>query len=154
MKKGHSSVARKIGSVAVLLLAWAAVSLPVAGQQVNDFRIIVNPSNPIATLSAADVSGFFMDEAKWPNGAPSLPIDLTPESPLRSKFSVEVLGRDVAAVRAHWRRLIFQGRGVPPPTRASEGEIVQFVSANPNAIGYVSAKLASSAGVKVVNLAD
>jgi ABC-type phosphate transport system substrate-binding protein len=73
---------------------------------------------------------------------------------VRLKFSNEVLGRDVASVRAHWRRLIFQGEAVPPPTRASEQEIVQFVSANHTAIGYVSRGSLSGADVKVITLTD
>jgi ABC-type phosphate transport system substrate-binding protein len=154
-KRSRLAVARKSGFFVFLLLAWAAVSRPVAGQNASDFRVIVHPSNPINSLSTADVSRFFMEHnAEWPGGTPSLPIDLSPESPLRSKFSAKVLGRDVAAVRAHWRRLIFQGKGVPPPTRSSEREIVQFVSSNQNAIGYVSTRVASSADVKAVDVTD
>jgi hypothetical protein len=50
--------------------------------------------------------------------------------------------------------LIFQGKGVPPPTRASEQEIVKFVSVNRTAIGYVSSSALSGDDVKVITVTD
>lgn len=148
-------MARKIGFLVLFLLVWVAANRPVVGQNADDFRVIVHPSNPVKSLSPTIVSRFFLEhKPTWPDGTPVKPIDLTPDSLLRSEFSVEILGRDVAAVRAHWRRLIFQGSGVPPPTRKSESEIVQFVSSNHNAIGYVSTRVARSAEVKVVTVTN
>jgi len=138
-----------------LLLVGVAATRLAVGQNQGDFRVIVHPSNSVNSLSATKVSKFFLEEkGEWPNGTPVVPIDQTPDSPVRVEFSDEVLGRDVASVRAHWRRLIFQGKGVPPPTRASDQEIVQFVSANRTAIGYVSRDSLSGADVKVITLTD
>lgn len=136
------------------MVGVAATRLAV-GQDAGDLRVIVHPSNSVDSLSTAEISRFFLEEnGQWPNGTPVVPIDQTPESPVRSAFSNEVLGRDVASVRAHWRRLIFQGKGVPPPTRASEQEIVKFVSVNRTAIGYVSSSALSGDDVKVITVTD
>jgi len=138
-----------------LILVVAAASRLAVGQSAGDLRVIVHPSNSVKSLSSTEVSRFFLEEkGEWPNGTPVAPVDQTPDSPVRMEFSNEVLGRDVASVRAHWRRLIFQGKGVPPPTRASEQEIVQFVSANRTAIGYVSRAATTGADVKVITLTD
>jgi ABC-type phosphate transport system substrate-binding protein len=127
----------------------------VSGQTDEEFRVIVHPTNSVNTLSAMEVSRYYLDEgARWPNGDLVVAVDRNPDSPVRSAFSNRILGRDVASVRAHWRRLIFQGKGVPPPTRGSDQEIVVFVSANPNAIGYVSSSTPLGADVKVVALAN
>ena len=148
-------VARRNGSFVIFILVLVAAIRLAPAQNVNDFRIIVHASNPLNSISSADVARFFMeDNVEWPNGTPAIPVDLTPESPVRADFSSSILGRDVAAVRARWRRLIFKGEGVPPPTRASENEIVQFVAANPGAIGYISRGAASSAGVKVITISN
>jgi ABC-type phosphate transport system substrate-binding protein len=138
----------------LILLVAAAVRFAV-GQSASDFRVIVHRSNPVNSLSTTEVSQFFLeDKAEWRDGLLVLPVDQAPDSPVRMEFSNEVHGRDVAAVRAHWRRLIFQGKAVPPPTRGSEQEIVQFVSANRSAIGYVSRAETSSVNVKVITLTD
>jgi len=148
-------VARINRNLLFLILALAAVSRFATGQDTGEFLIIVHPSNPVRSLSATEISQFFLEkQGEWRDGTLVLPIDQTPESPVRISFSDQVLDRDVASVRAHWRRLIFQGKGVPPPTRASEQEIVQFVSANRNAIGYVSPGEASSPDVKVITFTD
>ncbi len=144
-------VARRNGSIVFIILVVVAASRLASTQNSSDFRLIVHSSNPVTALSVGEVSRFFLeDNVEWPNGTPAVPIDLTPESPVRAEFSSQILGRDVAAVRAHWRRLIFKGAGVPPPTRASEDEIVQFVAANHHAIGYVSTRVTSGDGVKVI----
>jgi len=148
-------VVQKFRLLLILILVGVAASRLAVGQNEGDFRVIVHPSNSVNSLSTTEVSQFFLDEnGEWPNRTPVVPIDQTPDSPVRVEFSNEVLGRDVASVRAHWRRLIFQGKGVPPPTRASDQEIVQFVSANRTAIGYVSRGSLSGADVKVITLTD
>ena len=138
-----------------LVLIGAVAGRLVSGQVTEELRLIAHSSNRVSALSAREVSRFYLEEdAQWPNGRLVLAVDQSPESPVRMMFSHEILGRDVASVRAHWRRLIFQGKGVPPPTRGSDQEIVLFVSANPNAIGYVSSSAILSAEVKVIALTD
>jgi hypothetical protein len=138
-----------------LVLIGAVAGRLVSGQVTEELRLIVHSSNRVSALGAPEVSRFYLEEdAQWPNGRLVLAVDQSPESPVRMMFSHEILGRDVAAVRAHWRRLIFQGRGVPPPTRGSDQEVVLFVSANPNAIGYVSSSAILSAEVKVIALTN
>lgn len=155
IKTEMSAAARIHRHLLLLIIVGVAASRLAIGQDTGELRVIVHPSNPVRTLSTAEVSRFFLEEnGLWPNGTPAVPIDQTPESPVRAVFSIEVLGRDVASVRAHWRRLIFQGKGVPPPTRASDQEIVKFVSANRSAIGYVSSSSLAGADVKVITLTD
>lgn len=138
----------------LVVLVVAAIRLAV-GQSTSDFEIIVHPSNSVNSLSTREVSRFFLEgHAEWPNGTIVVAIDQTPDSPVRIQFSNEILGRDVASVRAHWRRLIFQGTGVPPPTRATEEEIILFVSANRTAVGYVSKESAARADVKVIKVTE
>jgi ABC-type phosphate transport system substrate-binding protein len=155
-KKSQNSTAARIHRLLLLLvIVGVSAGRPAVGQDAVDLKVIVHPSNPVNSLSTAEVSRFFLEEnGQWSNGTPVVPIDQTPESPARSTFSNEVLGRDVASVRAHWRRLIFQGKGVPPPTRSSEQEIIQFVSVNRTAIGYVSSSSLSGGEVKVITVTN
>jgi hypothetical protein len=46
---------------------------------------------------------------------------------------------------------VFSGRDTPPAIKASDASVLEFVRANPGAIGYVSPG-ADLAGVKVVSV--
>ena len=66
------------------------------------------------------------------------PVDLEPDSPVRRRFTEEVLRRPLAAVRAYWQQRIFSGRDVPPPELDSDQQVIDYVMKYAGAIGYVS----------------
>jgi ABC-type phosphate transport system substrate-binding protein len=104
------------------------------------FRVIVHRSNPISSLNKSQVSDLFLKRmTEWPHASPVRVVDQAADSPVRTEFSREILRRPVSAVEAYWQQKIFSGRGVPPPQKASDLEVVAYVEANPEAIGYVSA---------------
>ncbi len=136
-----------------LTVLWAmalfAVATPAAAQ---DVKVIVNSANATADLPGDVVTKLFLKQTtKFPNGTAAQPVDQAKGSSVRVAFSKSVLGRGVAAVESYWQQQIFSGKDVPPPTKASDDEVVAYVKANPGAIGYVSAG-ASTAGVKVVDV--
>jgi hypothetical protein len=92
---------------------------------------------------------FLKKVATWSHGGIVRPVDLLPASPARKKFTEEVLGRSVAAVRSYWLQIIFAGRGVPPPELKSDDEVIRYVLREPGAIGYVSAN-ADLRGARVI----
>jgi len=104
------------------------------------YRIIVNADNPVSSLTRDQASKMFLKKtARWENGSPVLPVDLSSKSEVREKFSREIHGRSVASIKNYWQQQIFSGRNTPPPEKASEAEVISYVKANPGAIGYVSA---------------
>ena len=116
----------------------------------NRFVVIVNQASPVTSLTRTDASKLFMRKiTKWPNGHAVLPIDQVAASPTRRVFSDDIHRMDVPRVKNYWQGLVFSGRGEPPPERASDADIVQYVRSNPDAIGYVSAS-APVADVKVI----
>ena len=55
-------------------------------------------------------------------------------------------------VKAYWQQMIFSGREVPPPEKASAKDVVAFVSANRGGVGYVPAGTPLGEGVKTVDV--
>jgi hypothetical protein len=103
------------------------------------YRVIINPQNPLVSMERELASQIFLKKVvTWGHGGVIRPVDLAIDSPVRRKFSQEVLGRSVAAVRSYWLQIIFAGRGVPPPVLASDAEVIGYVLREPGAIGYVS----------------
>jgi ABC-type phosphate transport system substrate-binding protein len=119
----------------------------------QNIKIIVNKDNDISSISKDQLSRFFLKKStKWDNGNKVTPVDLTTNSDARESFTKRIHGKSVSAINAYWQKKIFTGKGVPPVELQSDAEIVEFVSSNPGAVGYVSAG-ANTAAVKVINIA-
>jgi ABC-type phosphate transport system substrate-binding protein len=128
------------------LAAGAAIPwllLCVAAGAADSYRVVVNSGNPVTSLDRREVSALFLRRStRWEDGTPVLPVD-GPDSPARESFSKDVHGKKAAAVKSHWVQIIFSGRGVPPPQKGSDEEVIAYVKARPGAIGYVSATTAT-----------
>jgi ABC-type phosphate transport system substrate-binding protein len=125
--------------ILIVLIAALLASVAVLGES-GGVQVIVNPANPLTSVEKADVSKIFLKKlSRWPNGQPTQPVDLPESSGTRAQFCSQIVGKSVAAVSAYWQQQIFAGKELPPMTKASEAEVIAFVKANPNAIGYVAA---------------
>lgn len=128
----------------VVLLTGLA---PVA--ETADFKVVVNASNPINSITTKELSGLFLKkDLTWPDGQAVTAVDLQPDSPIREEFTTAIHGKKVSAIKSYWQRQIFQGKAVPPMERSSELEVVAFVAVNPGAVGYVSSATTLNARVK------
>ena len=140
-------------------LAFALVHAPLATPRARaqtlappSFRVVVNAGVPLAHLRRDFIAGAFLRKiTRWAHGEPIRPVDQEGDSPVRRKFSSDVLQRTVPAVRSYWQQLIFTGRGLPPPELTSDHEVIRYVARNPGAIGYVSGGT-DLAAVKVVSV--
>ena len=134
---------KRIGCLWLAIALVGIAAAPVGADNRADVRIIVNPRNPATTLDRKFVIDAFLKKVtRWPHDEMIRPVDLDPLSPVRRRFSEDMLKRSVGAVKSYWQQLVFSGRGVPPPELDSEEQVVQFVLRNPGAIGYVSGSTA------------
>ncbi|HEV8579025.1 MAG TPA: substrate-binding domain-containing protein [Thermoanaerobaculia bacterium] len=143
----------RLGALA-LLLALAGFGL-VARRSVaaDPFVVIVNAANPVSSITVQDLSKAFMKKAtRWPDGVEILPVDLKEQSAVRESFSRLIHEKSTSAVRAYWQKMIFSGREVPPPEKATSAEVLAFVRSNRGAVGYLAAEAALGDGVKVVRV--
>lgn len=138
------------------LVLAAAILLATASDQAGEIargsvHVVVNRANPVSELRRAEVSAIFMKRIRsWRDGSEIFPVDQPGRSALRAAFSREVHEKSTAFVSRYWQRLIFAGRGIPPPELPSDEEVIAFVAKNRNAIGYVSAGAVLHDDVKVV----
>jgi len=127
----------------VLLVGLATVA------KTADFKVVVNASNPIDSITAKELSGHFLKkDLTWPTGHTVTAVDLGPDSPIRTDFTKAIHGKKVSAIKSYWQRQIFQGKAVPFMERSTEAEVMAFVAANPWAVGYVSSEATLNAKVK------
>jgi ABC-type phosphate transport system substrate-binding protein len=129
--------------LAVLLAGFAPVA------ETADFKVVVNTSNPISSITTKELSGLFLKkDLTWPDGQTVSAVDLRPDSPVRIEFTTAIHGKKISAIKSYWQRQIFQGKAVPPMERSSEADVLAYVAAKPGGVGYVSSATALSANVK------
>ncbi len=103
------------------------------------FVVIVNPTNVVGVLDRKFVEEAFLKKiSHWSNDEAITPVDLAPSSPVRRRFSEEILNRSVEAVKGYWQQRIFAGRDVPPPELETDEDVVRYVLRHPGAVGYVA----------------
>ena len=103
------------------------------------FAVIVNKSNSVESLTKDEVSKMFLKKTlQWQDGQDVMPVDLPATSATRKVFSETLLGKTAAAVKSYWQQQAFSGRGTPPALKDNEKAVLEFVQANPGAIGYIS----------------
>ena len=141
---------KKISTTQSILLALL-VSLSWHGAALAaGYKVIVNNANGKSSLAKKDVSQLFLKKTpKWSDGTPVVAVDQTEKAAARERFTQEIHGKSVSAVKSYWQQQIFSGRDVPPVEKSSDAQVIAFVKQNAGAIGYVG-EGADTAGVKVV----
>jgi len=132
----------------LVLLAFSRVATSADSQVL----VIVNAKNPVTRANREVVTDLFLKKrTRWSDDLAAQPVDLVQKSETRGSFSRAVLGRDVASVRRYWAKLVFSGRGVPPPELPSDADVIKYVSEHAGGIGYVSSA-SGVTGVKVIEV--
>jgi ABC-type phosphate transport system substrate-binding protein len=142
----------------VLLLALAALCAPSsrAAAQTAKYVVVVNPGNPVKRLNKSQLSKIYLGKLQgWDiNGRiePIVVLDLKAGSPLREKFTQDVLRKSLSEAEAYWRQEVYAGRSFPP-LEQSEVEALAQVRSSVGGIAYVS-PAADLKGVKVVSVQE
>lgn len=120
-----------------------------------DFIVVIHAVNPTQLLSRHEVARMFLKQRnRWDHGERVRPVDLSELRTVREQFSLEIFRRRTIDIEDHWKSQVFSGRDVPPTEKASETEVLEYVAANPGAIGYVSRGTPLPAGVKTLEIVD
>ena len=70
---------------------------------------------------------------RFSTGESVQPVD----GPGKAHFYRFLVNKDLADINAYWARLVFSGRTSPPRTFDQTLAVLDYVSENPDAIGYV-----------------
>lgn len=115
-----------------------------------DVLVVTGKKSTLDTLDKNQVRDIFLGKvSSLPNIGNVTPIDQPGLSPLREEFYSKIAHKSAAQAKAHWAKLHFTGRGIPPHESTNSSEVKKILNSRPGAIGYIeSAELDSS--VKVV----
>ena len=104
----------------------------------TSYVIIINNNNPTISLSKKEIANLFLKKTTWKDNHLSMPVDLLANSEIRKRFTQDIHGKSVAAIRNYWQQTAFSGKTTIPPEKENDLEVIRFVKNNPTAIGYIS----------------
>lgn len=141
------------------LLSWVSLAIltacPSAAQETGRTSMIVGANSPIREVARPEVVRIFMGQVtSWQDGTRIRPVDQSMTSPVRKDFSREVLRQSLLVVDNYWKQQIFAGRATPPIVKGTDAAVVEFVSATPGAIGYVSTDYLLPNGVRALTIRE
>jgi ABC-type phosphate transport system substrate-binding protein len=124
-------------SLVSLILLWS-----VAGAAQAGIAIIAHPGNPLAGITQDQLARIYLGKTReFPNGMPVSALDLREGNPTRNKFYKIVADKDESALKAYWSKLLFTGKAQPPQEMSDDEAVKEWVSKNPDALGYVDGKV-------------
>jgi len=128
-----------LAAISVSLLLASLIGVSAKADEGAEFRVIVHPDNPVASISRESLADAFLKTStRWEDGETIRVVDQRTDSAVRKAFSESVLKRSVAAVRSYWQQRIFSGRDVPPPEMDSDDAVIDYVLGHRGGVGYVS----------------
>jgi ABC-type phosphate transport system substrate-binding protein len=103
-----------------------------------DVVAVVSAKNSVSALNKSQLAAIFLGKTnRFPDGTQAAPIDQAEGSAARDEFYAKIVGKTAAQIKAYWSKIIFTGRGQPPPTVSSASELKKRIGENPAAIGYL-----------------
>ncbi|MBI3726998.1 MAG: hypothetical protein HY254_01535 [Burkholderiales bacterium] len=106
-----------------------------------DLVVIANPQSGIEKLSKDEVINLYMGRnRKLASGINAMPLDLAATNTEKAKFYALLVNKNLPEINSYWARLMFSGQGSPPMQIESVDEVLEIVSSNKAAIGYIERK--------------
>ena len=129
-----------INRIGLVSIGFALILCP--GEAVAEVVAVVSAQSPVTALSRNQVVDIFLGRmSRFPGGEQAVPIDQEEGTAARDEFYAGFAELSPAQIKAHWSKIIFTGRGLPPKTVSNSIEVKKAVVKNPNAIGYIERSL-------------
>ena len=131
-----------------LLVGWLFICFSVNAEA--EIAVVVHSSNSVKTMTLEELNHVFTKKIKkFSNGLRIIPVGQSNKNLITASFNKKVLGKSNRQLRHFWTRRMFSSNGSPPRVLVDDLEVIDFVSANRKAIGYIN-KNAVTDGVKIL----
>ncbi len=127
-----------------LLCCLGVCSVAMVQPTQAEVDVIVSPENPLRTVTASEVSDLYLGRTRSiTEGGVSVairPYDMV-DGLVRDAFFMNLNGMQINQVNAYWARLRFSGEVLQPSHLPDAQAMLDTVSHDHNAMGYVDATL-------------
>lgn len=137
------------------LLCFLGLSILAASSaaRAQDVLIVTNKTVTISQLTSSQIRDLFMGaKTRFSDGSRAVPVVLK-GGPVHEVFLHRQLGQTPEEFRVQWRKLVFTGQGSMLKEFPSEAAMLEYISATPGAIGYVS-RVTNPDAVKILNVSQ
>jgi len=136
--------------LALLVAAWTMVAHAEDEAPVS-LVLVANEQVPSSVLSQRQIQRIFLGKAKrWDGGLSIKPVMLH-VPPVQEQFINEILERSEESFSVYWKRMVYTGKGQPPPSFDTSEDLADYLRTTPGAIGYLPLD-ADHSGLKIVTL--
>lgn len=105
----------------------------------NSVVVIVNSENEIHHITSVDLKRIYLGKINhWGNGETVQKATLKKGARIQELWLSTVLKMTEREFQQIWLKNIFTGKGEPPESFTTLKKVIEFVSANTGAIGYIS----------------
>lgn len=119
--------------LAVWMFGLAALAMPALGE----VAVVANSSVGVSEISADELKRVFLGaKSSLSDGSAVEPV-LMQSGAAHESFLKEYVGKTDAALRNHFKSLVFTGKGSMPKSFASDADVLAYVAKTKGAIGYV-----------------
>lgn len=115
---------------------------------------IVHKSNPVSTLSQAEVKKIFLGESStWESSDEEIQVvDYKKGVKQKKEFIKNFLKVSPFYLYKKWIRASLQGDGLPVKLFESDKEAIDFIQQNPSSIGYIYNRIKKSEHIKAIKI--
>ncbi|MBI4406148.1 MAG: hypothetical protein HY537_18460 [Deltaproteobacteria bacterium] len=110
---------------------------PVVFAAADPILVVANPSLK-TQLNKEDLKEIFLGNKTMVDSRRVIPVDQARTSKLRKEFYQFLVGKSPVEMNVYWAEQIFSGKARIPSVVPDDQAVIQYVSSNSDAIGYVS----------------
>ena len=119
----------------ILIFIMFSISL-----NAEELVLILNENVPDTKLDNESIQRIYLGKkTQWSDDSKITPV-MYKDGELHESFINDILGRTTAKFMTYWKQLLFTGKGIPPKSFSSEGDLLNYVLETPGAIGYISTR--------------
>jgi ABC-type phosphate transport system substrate-binding protein len=104
----------------------------------GDITVICNKSVPESSINKQDLKNIYMGKKTTWNDNKKIVFVVQDNATANDQFLSTYINKSAAQYSSYWKEKVFTGQGTPPKSLASDKEMIQYVTQNDGAIGFVS----------------
>jgi ABC-type phosphate transport system substrate-binding protein len=116
-----------------------------------DYAVVANKGVAAGSLSRSDAQAIFLGEkTKWDDGK-QIKIAVLEAGGAHKSFLQDVVSKTPSQFDSYWKKMVFTGKAAAPKSFGDAQSLIEFVSGNSGAVGYVAAGSAGGS-VKTISI--
>lgn len=121
-----------------MAVAFSAAVLPSMSAHANDEIVfVVHKGNPINKLTGQEIKSIFLGKKRTWENSESITLVVQENNKTHETFTRNALVKSPLQFSIYWKKKLFTGKGLLPHAVKNDQKMINFITSNPNSIGYI-----------------